>query len=197
MTACQQMSLAEWGILLSSCRLSAAYAGLKSSPLVGRYPTPYIAETDYSLSGWPRPKNKFTPSKPTLQQCLNLCAHAKGARNERVADKSTAPRGTAHHFQAKIPCHGSDNIIAWKDGLLDDDNEDCGGWCFAEDQEPPGCWTDGVCWASKRGWEAIRAAYSSGNRSLTRDKPWAGKSTLTAPISRIGDAAPAAIGGNL
>lgn len=59
----------------------------------------------------------------------------------------TAPRdGTA--FQARIPGHGEDNIIAWMDGLMTEDGDDCGGWYFAEDQEPPECWTDGVCWAS-------------------------------------------------
>lgn len=29
-----------------------------------RYPTPYIAETDYSLNGRPRPMNKLTPFPP-------------------------------------------------------------------------------------------------------------------------------------
>lgn len=58
----------------------------------------------------------------------------------------TAPKdGTP--FQAKIPGHGSDNILAWEDGLLNSDNEFCGGWAFAEDQEPPDSWTDGICWA--------------------------------------------------
>jgi hypothetical protein len=58
----------------------------------------------------------------------------------------TAPKdGTP--FQAIIPGHGSDNIIAWTDGLLDDNEDDCGSWFFAEDQEPPDCWTDGVCWS--------------------------------------------------
>jgi hypothetical protein len=57
----------------------------------------------------------------------------------------TAPRnGTA--IQAKIPGHGSDNIIAWEDGLLDSDGGHCGGWSFAESQEPPDDWTDGICW---------------------------------------------------
>lgn len=58
----------------------------------------------------------------------------------------TAPRdGTP--FQAKIPGHGSDNILAWTDGLLNSDNQFCGGWSFAEDQEPLDSWTDGICWA--------------------------------------------------
>jgi hypothetical protein len=57
----------------------------------------------------------------------------------------TAPKnGIA--FQARIPGYGEDNIIAWTGGLLNSDGDDCGGWCFAEDQEPPECWTDGVCW---------------------------------------------------
>lgn len=50
-------------------------------------------------------------------------------------------------IQAKIPGHGSDNIIFWMDGLRDSEDLACGGWAFAhEDQEPPDCWTDGVCW---------------------------------------------------
>ncbi|TFZ81397.1 hypothetical protein [Candidatus Macondimonas diazotrophica] len=59
----------------------------------------------------------------------------------------TAPKdGTV--IQAEIPGHGSDNLIWWLEGLVDSDCNDCGGWAFVEDQEPPGCWTDGICWAS-------------------------------------------------
>lgn len=78
----------------------------------------------------------------------------------------TAPRdGTA--FQAKIPGNGSDNIIAWAGGLLDGQGEPCGGWQFVEDQEPPDCWTDGICWAVNEDgepsvqpthWKALPAA---------------------------------------
>lgn len=58
----------------------------------------------------------------------------------------TAPKdGTA--IQARIPGNGGDNIIAWEDGLLNSENEYCGGWAFVEDQEPPDDWTDGICWA--------------------------------------------------
>lgn len=57
----------------------------------------------------------------------------------------TAPRdGTP--IQAEIPGHGSDNIIAWVNGYYDSDGLDCSCWAFVEDQEPPPCWTDGVCW---------------------------------------------------
>jgi hypothetical protein len=58
----------------------------------------------------------------------------------------TAPTdGTA--IQAEIPGHGADNIIAFHMGLVDEEGDDCGGWCFVEDQEPPDSWTDGWCWA--------------------------------------------------
>lgn len=58
----------------------------------------------------------------------------------------TAPRdGTP--VQARIPGHGSDNIIAYQYGLVDDNGGDCGGWMCMGEQEPPDCWTDGVCWA--------------------------------------------------
>ena len=58
----------------------------------------------------------------------------------------SAPRdGT--EIQAVIPGHGSDNVIAWDEGLLDSDGAFCGGWMFTRDQEPPACWTDGYCWA--------------------------------------------------
>ena len=50
-------------------------------------------------------------------------------------------------IQAEIPGHGSDNIIAWTNNLVDSDDQPAGGWHFVEDQEPPPCWTDGVCWA--------------------------------------------------
>ena len=57
----------------------------------------------------------------------------------------TAPKdGTA--FRARIPGHGSDNIIAWTGGLIDSEENDCGGWQFVENQEPPDDWTDGICW---------------------------------------------------
>lgn len=61
-------------------------------------------------------------------------------------DIRTAPRdGTS--IQAEIPGNGSDNIIAWlTDAYYDSDGRPCGGWTFMEDQEPPPCWTDGVCW---------------------------------------------------
>lgn len=60
----------------------------------------------------------------------------------------TAPRdGTA--IQAKIPGNGSVNIIMWMGGFLDEAEQDCCCWVFVhEEQEPPECWTDGVCWSS-------------------------------------------------
>lgn len=59
----------------------------------------------------------------------------------------TAPKdGT--WIQADIPNNGSDNVVAWLPGLLNDKVEDCGGWQFVTEQEPPPCWTDGVCWES-------------------------------------------------
>lgn len=59
----------------------------------------------------------------------------------------TAPKdGT--HIQAEIPGEGSDFIIAWDDGYTDADGYGCGCWVIAADQEPPSCWTDGVCWES-------------------------------------------------
>lgn len=67
---------------------------------------------------------------------------------ERVAWRSinTAPKdGTP--FQARIPGHGEDNIIAWTNDLTNEAGLSCGGWYFVEEQEPPNCWTDGICWA--------------------------------------------------
>jgi hypothetical protein len=58
---------------------------------------------------------------------------------------SSAPRdGTS--IQAVIPGHGSDNVIAWVGGFLNSDEDDCYSWVFMSEQEPPDCWTDGVCW---------------------------------------------------
>lgn len=57
----------------------------------------------------------------------------------------TAPKdGTA--FQAEVPGHGSDYIIAWVGGYLDSDGNDCSCWAIVEDQEPPSDWDEGVCW---------------------------------------------------
>lgn len=51
-------------------------------------------------------------------------------------------------IQARIPGNGEDNVIAWQsDAFLGTDGDPCGGWAFTRDQEPPDCWTDGVCWS--------------------------------------------------
>ena len=71
----------------------------------------------------------------------------------------TAPKD-GRPVQAKIPGHGSDNIIAWISGLLNADGEDCGAWAFVEDQEPPDCWTDGICWdANDVGQSSIKPTH--------------------------------------
>lgn len=77
----------------------------------------------------------------------------------------TAPRdGTA--IQAEIPGNGADNIIAWYGGLLDDNEDEVATWMFVEDQQPPPCWTDGICWKSNEDgtasvqptrWKPLRA----------------------------------------
>lgn len=65
----------------------------------------------------------------------------------KMQPMETAPRdGT--WIQARIPGYGDDNVIAWTDDLVDDDCRPCGGWQFMGEQEPPDCWTDGVCRAS-------------------------------------------------
>lgn len=62
-------------------------------------------------------------------------------------DISTAPKdGTS--VQARIPGHGEDNVISWQEGLVDEDENSCGGWHFMGNGEPPDDWTDGICWAS-------------------------------------------------
>ncbi len=55
---------------------------------------------------------------------------------------------------ARIPGYGDDNLIAWRDGFLDAAEQDCCGWVFVSDQEPPPCWTDGACWESNENDEA-------------------------------------------
>lgn len=54
-------------------------------------------------------------------------------------------------FQARIPGYGNDNIIAWL-ALAHTDGNEHGAWHFVEDQEPPDCWTDGVCWDVNEDW---------------------------------------------
>ena len=55
-------------------------------------------------------------------------------------------------IQARIPGNGSDNVIAWQDDAFrNGSNEPCGGWAFTTEQEPPECWTDGVCWSVNEG----------------------------------------------
>jgi hypothetical protein len=57
----------------------------------------------------------------------------------------TAPlNGTP--IQAEIPNNGSDNVIAFLPNYVDEAGDDCGAWSFVSEQEPPDCWTDGVCW---------------------------------------------------
>lgn len=56
----------------------------------------------------------------------------------------TAPRdGTP--IQAEIPGNGSDYVIGWTEGF-EGASGTVGAWVILEDQEPPACWTDGVCW---------------------------------------------------
>jgi len=60
-------------------------------------------------------------------------------------DISTAPKdGT--WIQARIPGYGSDNIIAWRGWYVTDEDDEVCAWTFMTEQEPPDCWTDGVCW---------------------------------------------------
>ena len=50
-------------------------------------------------------------------------------------------------IQARIPGHGADNVIAWQhNAFMNTAGDDCGGWAFTRDQEPPDSWTDGICW---------------------------------------------------
>ncbi len=56
-------------------------------------------------------------------------------------------------IQVRIPGHGSDNVVAWQTGFMDEDEKECGCWVFTRDQEPPESWTDGVCWQSNENEE--------------------------------------------
>lgn len=49
-------------------------------------------------------------------------------------------------IQAHIPTYGSDYVIAWTNDLIGSDGEPAGGWQIMSEQEPPECWTDGICW---------------------------------------------------
>ena len=59
-------------------------------------------------------------------------------------DIKSAPKdGTP--IRAKIEGYGGDNIIAWHEGFIDVNGNDCGCWCYLEG-EPPECWSDGIYW---------------------------------------------------
>jgi len=64
----------------------------------------------------------------------------------------SAPKDGSH-IQVVIPGHGSDNIISWYSGFVNDAEQDCCGWVFMTEQESPSCWTDGVCWESNENCE--------------------------------------------
>jgi hypothetical protein len=57
--------------------------------------------------------------------------------------------------------------IAWTDGLLNSDEDDCGGWYIADYQEPPASWTDGVC--CEINGDGQRSAQPTGWKPLTQD----------------------------
>ena len=69
-------------------------------------------------------------------------------KDDEWQDIASAPKdGTA--IQAEIPGNGADNVIAWQpEAFMSSCEESCGGWAFVTEQEPPDCWTDGVCWDS-------------------------------------------------
>lgn len=58
---------------------------------------------------------------------------------------STAPKDNTE-IQVRMPGHGADSVVAWVDDLLDRAGNECGGWMFTREQEPPDSWTDGICW---------------------------------------------------
>lgn len=81
-------------------------------------------------------------------------------------------------IQAEIPGHGSENVIAFVfDGLVDEDEQECGAWSVVTEQEPPDCWTDGYCWEVNE--DGVPSAYP------TRWKPLPGE--LTSPFKSEGN----------
>ena len=94
--------------------------------------------------------NRVAVTDPVEWERIACRVDARRTQREerRMSDwqsMETAPQdGTA--IQARIPGHGSDNIIGWIDGLQDSRDNQCGGWAFMTEQEPPDSWTDGVCW---------------------------------------------------
>ena len=77
---------------------------------------------------------------------------------------ATAPKdGTA--FLALV--NGASYVIAWTDGLMNSDEDDCGGWYIADAEEPPDCWTDGVCWEVNG--DGQRSAQPTGWKTITQD----------------------------
>ena len=88
----------------------------------------------------------------------------------------SAPRDGSE-FQARIPGNGDDNVIAWQpDAFLATDETPCGGWAFTRDQEPPDCWTDGVCWdVNEDGAASVKpTAWKPLPETRTQETPHAG-----------------------
>lgn len=84
----------------------------------------------------------------------------------------SAPKdGTA--IQAEIEGCGSDYVIYFETGLVDNNGFECSGWSIATDQEPPECWTDGVCWEVNE--DGVQSAQPTRWKPLERDPRHGGK----------------------
>jgi hypothetical protein len=108
------------------------------------YATPEAEEDANAIiaAGFAGPASQRTMGDLTIATDAEIAARDDdGWRHIDTAPKDGTP------IQARIWANGSDNVIMWQDGLLDGNDHDCGSWCFASEQEPPACWTDGWYWA--------------------------------------------------
>ncbi len=59
-----------------------------------RYATPYVAETDYSLNGWPRPMNKFTPYPPDPVSMFRAYAASVASNADEAKQAAQKPKAS-------------------------------------------------------------------------------------------------------
>lgn len=64
---------------------------------------------------------------------------------QRIVWKSMKTAPTDRRIEVKLE-DGTMGMVTWTGGLMDSDNNDCGGWAWLDEITTPVSWTDGICW---------------------------------------------------